>query len=70
MKEILSPLSNGEVGAANLEKTLAGINHNLKIGSGFQTFKQITSLYKNKEILSFREWLQREEQKRKWTKGR
>ena len=68
MKEILSPLSNGEVGAANLEKTLAGINHNLKIGSGFQTFKQITSLYKNKEILSFREWLQREEQKRKWTK--
>ena len=56
MKEILSPLSNGEVGAANLEKTLAGINHNLKIGAGFQTFKQITSLYKNKEILSFREW--------------
>ena len=68
MTKDLSPLSNGAQGAANLNTKLAGINHDLHVVTGKMTFEQITSFYKNKECLSFREWLQREEQKKKWTK--
>ena len=68
MTKDLSPLSNGAQGAANLNTKLAGINHDLHVVTGKMTFEEITSSYKNKKCLSFREWLQREEQKKKWTK--
>ena len=68
MTKDLSPLSNGVQGAANLNTKLAGINHDLHVKTGLMTFEHITSSYKNKKCISFREWLQREEQKKKWTK--
>ena len=66
----LAPLQNGERAADNLEQKIAaeGISYDLFVNSYVYTFEEITSAYKNGEWVSFREWLQREEQKRKWTK--
>ena len=69
-KENLAPLQNGERAADNLENKIAaeGISYDLYVNSYVYTFEEITSKYKNVEWVSFREWLQREEQKRKWTR--
>ena len=72
-QEDLTPLANGEEAADNLNKTLAinsdhrGINFDLGVRTCLLTFDQITSAHKNGEWITFREWLQREEQKNKWT---
>ena len=68
--ENLAPLQNGERAADNLEHKIAaeGISYDLKIESFLFDYEEVTSCYKNGEWVSFREWLQREEQKRKWTK--
>lgn len=75
-QEDLSPLANGEDAANNLTQTLAteprihpndrGINHDLAVQTVLQTFDQITSARKNRKWICFREWLQREEQVKKW----
>ena len=75
-QEDLSPLANGEDAANNLSQTLAteprirpdvrGINHDLAVQTVLQTFDQITSARKNRKWICFREWLQREEQVKKW----
>jgi len=76
-QEDLPPLANGEEAADNLTKTLAidpnhqGITYDLGVETVLLSFDQITSAHKNGEWITFREWLQREEQKNKWTsKGR
>ena len=68
--ENLAPLQNGERAADNLGHKIAaqGISYDLKIESFLFDYEEVTSCYKNGEWVSFREWLQREEQKRKWTK--
>ena len=68
--ENLAPLENGERAADNLEHKIAaeGISYDLKIESFLFDYEEVTSCYKNGEWVSFREWLQREEQKKKWTK--
>ena len=71
----LSPLENGEEAANNLSQTLAtepkgitqkGLLYDLAIQTVLRTFDQITSAKKNNEWICFREWLQREEQVKKW----
>ena len=77
-QEDLSPLSNGEEAANNLNQTLAtepkgispelrGLNYDLGVATVLYTFDQITMAKKNGEFICFREWLQREEQTKKWT---
>ena len=77
-QEDLSPLSNGEEAANNLNQTLAtepkgispelrGLNYDLGVATVLYTFNQITMAKKNGEFICFREWLQREEQTKKWT---
>ena len=72
-QEDLTPLSNGVEGANNLNEVLAsdpkhqGINCDLGVVTVLRTFDQITSAHKNGDWITFREWLQREEQKNKWT---
>ncbi len=68
--ENLAPLQNGERAADNLEHkiTAEGISYDLKVVTWALPFEEITSSYQNGLWVSFREWLQREEQKRKWTK--
>ena len=71
----LSPLENGEEAANNLSQTLAtepkgitqkGLLYDLAIQTVLRTFDQITSAKKNNKWICFREWLQREEQVKKW----
>ena len=68
-KENLAPLQNGEKAADNLQNKISaeGISYDLKVITYSIPFEEITSAYKNGQWVSFREWLQREEQKRKWT---
>ena len=73
--EDLSPLQNGEEAANNLSETLAtepkgitqkGLLYDLAIQTVLRTFEEITSARKNNKWVCFREWLQREEQVKKW----
>ena len=70
-QEDLTPLANGVEGANNLNEVLAsdpkhqGINCDLGVVTVLRTFDQITSAHKNGDWITFREWLQREEQKNK-----
>lgn len=71
----LSPLENGEEAANNFSQTLAtepkgitqkGLLYDLAIQTVLRTFDEITSAKKNNKWICFREWLQREEQVKKW----